>query len=316
MANQVHLKILGQGVHAWNTWRRRNSEILPDLRNTDLKEKNFSGANFRKVNFERSNLEGTVLSTADLSYTNLRRTNLSRVLLKKTHLGGAILEETILDGSKFQKAYLRSTKFINVDLSVAEGLDQVHHLGPSTLDFGTIHLSKGDIGEIFLHEVGIPDIFIDYIRSQGKAPFDYYSCFISYASEDQPFVEYLHIDLEAEGVRCWLAPVDLKPGDRFPQHIEDAIRYHDKLIVVLSRYSIQSGWVEHEVKLAQEREHGEKIILFPIRLDTAYLSSRADWVAYLRSHSHIGYFERWQNEYYYKTALKQLLQALEKGERN
>jgi len=313
VANQEHLQILRQGVHHWNKWRQAHREILPDLRNTNLNEKNLSGANFRRVNFEQANLVGAVLSMADLSYTNLSLANLSRANLKKTHLGGAILKGTILNGTKFQRACMQSTTFINVNLSVAEGLDQVYHLGPSMLDFGTIYLSKGAIEEAFLHGVGIPDIFIDYIRSQGKAPFNYYSCFISYASENQPFAEHLHNDLEAEGVRCWLAPVDLKPGDRFPQHIEDAIRHHDKLIVVLSQYSIQSGWVEHEVKLAKERELGGKIILYPVRLDTTYWSSRADWVTYLRSHSHIGNFENWQYSYYYETELKKLLDALKKG---
>jgi TIR domain-containing protein/pentapeptide repeat protein len=313
VANQAHLKMLSQGVHAWNKWRKAHSEILPDLRNASPKQKNFSGANFRRVNFEVANLESAVLSTADLSYTNLSRANLSGASLKKTHLGGATLKETILDGTKFQQAYLQSTTFINVNLSVAKGLDQVNHLGPSTLDFGTIYLSKGDIEEAFLYGVGIPDIFIDYIRSQGNDPFDYYSCFISYASEDQPFVEQLYSDLEAEGVRCWWAPIDLKPGDRFPQLIEDAIHHHDKLIVVLSRYSIQSGWVEHEVKLALEKQRGGNIILFPIRLDTAYLYSRADWVIYLRSHYHIENFEYRQSSYYYGMALKRLLEALKKG---
>lgn len=313
MANQEHLQILRQGVHHWNKWRQAHPEILPDLRNTNFNEENYSGANFRRVNFERAKLVGAVLSTANLSYTNLSLANLSSANLKKTHLGGATLKETILDGTKFQKAYLRSTTFINVNLSVAKGLDQVYHLGPSMLDFGTIYLSKGAIEEAFLHGVGIPDIFIAYIRSQGKAPFNYYSCFISYASENQPFAERLHNDLETEGVRCWLAQIDLKPGDRFPQHIEDAIRHHDKLIVVLSQYSIRSGWVEHEVQLAKEREHGGEIILFPACLDTTYLSSWADWVTYLRYHSHIGNFENWQNRYHYETALKKLLDALKKG---
>lgn len=309
MANQQHLRELERSVHAWNTWRKAHPEILPDLRNVDLKKMNLSGANFRNVNFERAHLEEANLSTADLSHTNLGRANLSGAILKKVNLGEATFKETALDGTRFHHAYLRGTTFIDVDLSVAEGLDKVHHLGPSTLDLDTIHRSRGNIAEAFLIGAGIPDIFIGYIRSQGRAPFDYYSCFISYASEDQQFVERLHDDLEAEGVRCWLAPVDLKPGDRFPQHIEDAIRHHDKLILVLSRYSIQSGWVEHEVNLAREREREGKTILFPICLDNAYLYSRADWVTYIRSHRHIGYFEY---DYKYETALKRLLECLEK----
>jgi len=85
--------------------------------------------------------------------------------------------------------------------------------------------------------------------------------------------------------------------------------------VGLRRWREESeGWVEHEVNLALEKQHGGKIILFPIRLDTAYLSSRADWVTYLRSHCHIGNFEYWQYRRHYEIALKQLLEALKKDE--
>lgn len=183
------------------------------------------------------------------------------------------------------------------------------------LDFGTIHLSKGRIAKAFLHGAGIPDIFIDYIRSQGKAPFDYYSCFLSYASEDQSFVDRFHDDLEAQGVRCWLAPVDLNPGDRFPQQIEDAIHHHDKLILILSKYALRSGWVEHEVKLARQMEHKGKAILYPICLDKAYLSSRADWVTYIQRKLNIGNFQNCESSSYrYQVAFKQLLEGLKKDE--
>ncbi len=313
MANQAHLDILSRGVHAWNNWRKAHSEILPDLRKADLKGKNLYGANFRWVNFEQANLEGAVLSAADLSFTNLSWANLSGVSLKKAILGEVTLKETILDGTKFHECKIRATIFINVNLSLAKGLDRADHLGPSSLDFGTIYLSKGNIAEDFLYGAGIPDIFIDYIRSQGKYPFDYYSCFLSYASEDQSIVERLYDDLEAEGVRCWLAPIDLKPGDRFPQHIEDAIRHFDKLVLVLSKHALQSGWVEHEVNLARQREHEGEDILYPICLDNSYLNSRADWVTYLRNKRHIGNFGNWEYSYY-QTVFKRLLEGLKKDD--
>ncbi len=316
MANQAHLDmLLKQSVHAWNNWRKAHSEILPDLSKADLKGKNLFGANFRRVSFERANLEKAVLNEADLSFANLSWANLRGVSLRKANLGGATLKETVLDGTKFHDAYIRATTFTNVNLSVAKGLDEAYHLGPSMLDFGTIHLSKGRIAEAFLHGAGIPDIFIDYIRSQGKAPFDYYSCFLSYASEDQSFVDRLHDDLEAQGVRCWLATVDLNPGDRFPQQIEDAIRHHDKLVLVLSKHSLRSGWVEHEVELARQREHKGKAILYPIRLDNAHLSSRADWVTYIQRKLNIGNFENCESSSYrYQVAFKQLVEDLVKDE--
>ena len=38
MANEEHLKILKQGVEAWNEWREKNPQITPDLSKADLYE--------------------------------------------------------------------------------------------------------------------------------------------------------------------------------------------------------------------------------------------------------------------------------------
>jgi hypothetical protein len=36
MANLDHVKMLKQGVAAWNAWREKNPDIRPDLRGADL----------------------------------------------------------------------------------------------------------------------------------------------------------------------------------------------------------------------------------------------------------------------------------------
>ncbi len=36
MANEEHLKIIKQGVEAWNKWRGENPQILPELESADL----------------------------------------------------------------------------------------------------------------------------------------------------------------------------------------------------------------------------------------------------------------------------------------
>ena len=81
-----------------------------------------------------------------------------------------------------------------------------------------------------------------------------YSCFISYSTKDQEFAERLHADLQARKVRVWFAPEDLKIGDVFRQSIDQAIRLHDKLLVVRSEHSVASDWVQTEVEAAFERE--------------------------------------------------------------
>ena len=51
MANPEHLKILKQGVDAWNAWRGQNPEICPDLSEAD-----FSGAHLRRMDLHGANL--------------------------------------------------------------------------------------------------------------------------------------------------------------------------------------------------------------------------------------------------------------------
>ncbi len=44
MANEEHLKILKQGVKAWNQWRKKNSDIEPDLAKANLDKADLSDA--------------------------------------------------------------------------------------------------------------------------------------------------------------------------------------------------------------------------------------------------------------------------------
>ena len=87
-------------------------------------------------------------------------------------------------------------------------------------------------------------------------PIQFYSCFISYSSKDQGFADRLYADLQNKGVRCWFAPEDLKIGDRFRDRIDESIRLHDKLLLILSENSVSSQWVGDEVEAAFEREQG------------------------------------------------------------
>lgn len=56
MANKQHLEVLSQGTEAWNHWRERYPEVIPDLRASELTEVNLSGMNLRGANL--SEIEG------------------------------------------------------------------------------------------------------------------------------------------------------------------------------------------------------------------------------------------------------------------
>jgi hypothetical protein len=222
-----------------------------------------------------------------------------------------------LSGADLSMATLGATTLAFVDLRGVKGLETVQHKGPSSIGIETIYASNGEIPEIFLRGAGVPDTFITFAKSLVGKPFDFYSCFISYSSIDQGFAERLYADLQAKGVRCWYAPEDLKIGDKFRTCIDEAIRIHDKLLLILSENSVRSAWVETEVEAAFERERREnRTVLFPIKIDDAVKKTDAAWAADIRRTRHIGDFRNWKDHDSFQKAFERLLRDLKAEEQS
>jgi hypothetical protein len=289
-----------------------------DLSNTDLGGANLSitdlgGANLSitdlsGANLSRTDLRRAILYMANLSQANLSGANLSGAYLSRANLSRADLYEANLYGVNLSRADLSGaiigyTSFGGVDLTDVRNLETVKHSGPSTIGIDTIYNSKGKILESFLRGCGVPDIFIEYLPSLSQQPIQFYSCFISYSSQDTAFAERLHADLQTKGVRCWFAPEDMKIGDKIRPTIDQSIRIHDKLLLVLSKHSMASQWVEHEVEhaLDLEIERGE-VVLFPVRLDQTVVDSKVGWAAKIRRERHIGDFSQWKDRDSYQKA--------------
>lgn len=308
MANKEYLEILNQGVSKWNKWRKAHPEVQPDLRKASLQGCTLIGVNFRRVNLEETNFHKAILSSACLDFANLDRADLSDANLSHATLANAHLKETSLANANFHSASMRATELVNLDLSAAKGLGTVCHSGPSFISVDSIARSRGRIPISFLRGIGVPETFLSYIHEQGRSPFDYLTCFISYSSKDERFVKHLYDDLQNAGVRCWFAPADLEPGDKFRQKINEAIGRYDKLLLILSRHALGSDWVRQEVELARQRERQKKEqVLFPIRLDSAILESREILARSIQDKRHIAKFENWQQSSVYQKALKHLL---------
>ena len=73
MANPKHEEILWQGVDSWNSWRKQNPTVVPDLSGIDCAMLNKPLA---EVDFRRVNLNHAVLSGADLRWANAHLANL------------------------------------------------------------------------------------------------------------------------------------------------------------------------------------------------------------------------------------------------
>jgi hypothetical protein len=108
----------------------------------------------------------------------------------------------------------------------------------------------------------------------------------------------------------------MKIGDRVRSTVEDAIRLHDRLILIFSQHSIDSDWVEHEVNQALAREaDGDTIVLFPIRIDNSVLQTEFGWARKIReahrpTGRHIGDFTHWRTPTAYQKAFQRLLRDL------
>jgi hypothetical protein len=335
MANTRHLAILKEGVDIWNNWRMEHLAIRPNLTDADLSSldlhnaelfeanlhgANLAGANLRRANFAKSDLNDAFLKGADLRAaflvgTSLRVADLTETDMQAAQLQSAELFETRLVGSNFSDLVIGLTIFSDVDLSSVINLESVRHDGPSTIGIDTVYRSGGKIPESFLRAAGVPEPFIANVKSlvAAMAPIEFYSCFISYSSKDQEFAERLHADLRSKNVRCWFAPEDLKIGDRLRPSFDEAIRVHDKLMVLLSEHSVSSSWVEKEVETAFDKENrdpNKRTVLFPIRLDDAVMETNEAWAADIRRTRHIGDFREWKNHDAYKKALDRLLRDL------
>src|SRR5206468_1348147 len=101
-------------------------------------------------------------------------------------------------------------------------------------------------------------------------------------SEDQPFAERLHADLQSRGIRSWLVPRDPERGRIVCASNDEALRFYDKFVLILSEHTVASHWVEHEVEVALSKElNGKQRFLYPIRLDKAVLDSTQSWAVQL-----------------------------------
>ena len=302
-----------EGIREWNQ-RRDSGVVIPDLSSADLHGADLCDANLCYANLRDANLHGADLHGAILSTANLRTADLSAADLRGADLSDANLHGANLGGANLEEAQCGGTIFADVaGLSKASGLDSVEHEGPSTIGIDTLFLSQGKIPEAFLRGCGVPETLIAYLPSIMGAmqPIQFYSCFISYSSRDKAFAERLHADLQGKGVRCWYAPEDLKIGEKFRVRIDQSIRVHDKLLLVLSKNSVTSEWVEKEVETAMEKERRQKrVVLFPIFLDDGVMKIETGWPADIRRSRHIGDFRKWKNYDSYEKAFSRLLRDL------
>ena len=131
MPDLLHVEVLRAGSLVWNTWRRENPEVVPDLKDlkVSISERQFGRMQGGPIDLSRAqlcraaldqatlieaNLNGAVLTDADLSEARLEKAD-----LRGADLCNAKLAFTTLNGAQLEAASLRGA-----DLRHARGLTQ------------------------------------------------------------------------------------------------------------------------------------------------------------------------------------------------
>jgi TIR domain len=91
------------------------------------------------------------------------------------------------------------------------------------------------------------------------------SVFLSHNSNDKLFVRRLAEDLRYAGVTVWVDEAEIKLGDSLLAKVEDGIKGSDYLAVILSPHSIDSSWVQRELRIALTKEiESRNVVVLPL----------------------------------------------------
>ncbi len=324
------------------------------LRETDLSNVNLSDANLhsadlwktdlRRANLRKATLWSTDLVEADLIEADLAEANLWLTDLWLADLSNANLSEADLFASKFVNTNLYRANFSkavfsdmiigNSDLSEAVNLSRIKHDSPTVIGIDTLRLSKGKIPEAFLRGCGLSDWEIEssklytpglsneeiinikqkVFELSEERQLQILHLFISYSHKDGAFVDKLEPCFTSRGIRFWRDDHDLKAG-RLEKQIDRAIRFNPTVLLVLSKESIQSDWVEHEVKSAREMEKEiNRDVLCPVALDEEWKKPSGSWSQVLMDQVmkyNILDFSHWEDDASFNTLFERLVEGLD-----
>ena len=90
-----------------------------------------------------------------------------------------------------------------------------------------------------------------------------FDAFISYSSKDKTAADAACAVLERTGVRCWIAPRDIRPGVEYGAAIIDAIERCRVMVLIFSSNANESRQIHREI----ERVVSKGIPIVPVRIE-------------------------------------------------
>jgi len=104
----------------------------------------------------------------------------------------------------------------------------------------------------------------------GQAP----DVFISYSSKDEPAAETVCRFLEANNIRCWIAPRDIPAGQSWDNAIIEGIRTTSIMVLIHSANANGSDQIKRELHLA----HSKKKVLIPLRIEKVHPNDELEYI--------------------------------------
>jgi hypothetical protein len=110
----------------------------------------------------------------------------------------------------------------------------------------------------------------EIIRSSINRP----QVFLAHAHADGGYAIKLSEELKSRGIRVWLAAEQIGLGDRISDKILEGLQGSGYCVAILSKASLESPWMERELKMALNREReGKWPHVFPVLIEPVKLPS-------------------------------------------
>lgn len=106
----------------------------------------------------------------------------------------------------------------------------------------------------------LADNSIEYEATQN------HDVYIAYSSRNSDIARLVCTVLEQNGVECWIAPRNIPAGKPYAQEIVNAIKTSKIVVLIFSRYCMNSNFINNEIKMAFDQN--KEII--SLRVDDSY----------------------------------------------
>lgn len=107
--------------------------------------------------------------------------------------------------------------------------------------------------------------------------------FISHAHQDAKFAQRLAADLRTNGWQTWMAPDNIRPGEKWMEAINRGLEESGAFVLILTPAAIDSRWVRQEMYAAIELEHHGNMHLFPLSVKSTVMPplwSGYQWIGF------------------------------------